>query len=263
MNTLKKILAMVVCAALHFSPLHAQKYEYDVQSGRKIVIQNLLGKLIIKGQSSGKMTIEASGLEPPSEKARGMMEIYGNAVDNTGIGISVTESEKTIYISGASKRCEDAEFVFRIPSGTSLKIDYQSPFAFEDLLVDGYEGELEISTLNPDVELKNITGPVTIHAINGNIKAAFSKLDQNSPSSLTTINGELEVILPGSTPASLKFSTIHGEIYSDCDVEFTKEKSKGDMILIGGNSSTEGELNGGGVEMTLSSINGSIYLRKK
>jgi len=35
------------------------------------------------------------------------------------------------------------------------------------------------------------------------------------------------------------------------------------MKMIGGNSNNTGKINGGGVELSLSTINGSIYLRKK
>lgn len=255
--------ATAISIALCLPHAQAQKYEYDAASAKKIIIENLIGEIIIKGYSGSKISIEASNIEPVSDKASGLKEIYGGKVDNTGIGLSVTESEKVIYISGASKRSEDGSYTFNIPGKISLKIDYKSPFASEDILVDGYAGELEVSILNPGIELKNITGPVTINTINGDISAAFSKLSQNSPSSVTSINGDVEIQVPSDTPANLKFRTFDGEVYTDCDVEFNKDKSSGDLYLIGGNSSSEGRLNGGGVELSLSSINGSIFLRKK
>jgi hypothetical protein len=106
---------------------------------------------------------------------------------------------------------------------------------------------------------------MTIHTINGDIKTEFNRLNQESPSSITSINGDLEILVPSATKADLKMGTMHGEIYTDCDIEFEKKEKENDSdwVMIGGHSNNKGKLNGGGVELTLNSINGSIYLRKK
>ena len=147
----------------------------------------------------------------------------------------------------------------------SVKIDYYSPFGYDDLKVIGFSQELEVKTLNAGIELTEVTGPLTIHTINGNIKTDFKSLNQESPTSLTSINGDIDITVPSSTNADLKLGTMHGEIYTDCDIEFEKkdDKSESGWVMIGGHSNTDGKLNGGGVELTLNTINGSIYLRKK
>jgi len=265
MKTLNKILIGAILFTFSITGTNAQKYELNITSGQKIVVEGLLGKIIIQNHSGSKLLIESDGYGEVSEKAKGLKEIYGGGIDNTGIGISVKESGKLIMVYGASKRSEDAEYTFFVPGNVSMKVDYNSPFGYDDIEVDGFSGELEISMLNAGIELKDVTGPLTIHTINGDIKAIFSSVDQGSPTSITSINGEVEITIPASTKTNLKLSTFHGEIYSDCDIEFdTKgDKGKDDMRLIGGHSKTEGKINGGGVEMTLSSINGSIYIRKK
>ena len=146
-----------------------------------------------------------------------------------------------------------------------MSIDYSSPFGYEMLEVEGFSGEFEAKTLNEDISLKNVTGPMSIHTINGDVTADFSSLSEKSPTAITTINGDLEINIPASTKTTIDFGTIHGEIYTDCDIEFEKksEEKKGDWTMIGGNSNSTGKINGGGVELSLSTINGSIYLRKK
>jgi len=265
MKSLNRILIGAIFFAFSNAGADAQNYELTLTSGQKIVVEGLLGKIIIKSHSGSKLLIESDGYGEVPGKAKGLKEIYGGGIDNTGIGISVKESGKIIMINGASKRSEDAEYTFFVPENVSMKVDYNSPFGYDDIEVEGFSGELEVSMLNAGIELKNVTGPMTIHTINGDIKAIFSKVNQNSPTSITSINGEVEIIIPASTKANLKLSTFHGEIYSDCDIEFDNKDDRGhdDMHLIGGHSNAEGKLNGGGVEMTLSSINGSIYIRKK
>ncbi len=265
MKTLKKILFGIIILLLNFSLVSAQDYEVAVTSGQRIVIENLLGKIIIKDSPGTKLKIECTGFGKVSEKATGLKEIYSGGIDNTGIGLSIKESAKTIMIGGASKRSEDAKYTFFIPSNVSVKIDYYSPFGYDDLEVIGFSQELEVKTLNAGIELTDVTGPLTIHTINGDIKTDFKSLNQESPTSLTSINGDVDITVPASTNAELKLGTMHGEIYTDCDIEFGEkdDKSVSGWVMIGGHSNTDVKLNGGGVELTLNSINGSIYLRKK
>lgn len=265
MKTLNKILLGILILPLSFSIVKAQNYELAVTGGQKIVVENLLGKIIIKDSPDAKLKIECTGFGEISEKADGLKEIYSGGMDNTGIGLSVKESAKTITIGGASKRAEDAKYTFFVPSNVSVKIDYSSPFGYDDLEVIGISAELEVKTLNSGIELTDVTGPMTIHTINGDIKTDFNSLNQESPTSITSINGDLDITVPATTKAELKLGTMHGEIYTDCDIKFEPkdDKEENGWVMIGGHSNTDGKLNGGGVELTLNTINGSIYLRKK
>ena len=177
--------------------------------------------------------------------------------------MSINKTDNSIRISGASKRSEDATYTFYVPKNVSVKIDYTSPFANDDIVISDFSSELEIKTLNPGIKLNNITGPVTLHAINGEIKAVFTSLSQESPTTITTINGDLDITIPTDTKADIELRTINGGLYTNHDIDFRKEKSgNNNMKLIGGGGDIEGTLNGGGVELNLNSVNGSVYLRK-
>jgi len=262
MKTLKTIL-LIAAISLSFANVNAQDLEYAIDNAKKITLNNLRCKIDIKNHNSDKILIEVKNFGEISEKAKGLTEIYGGYVDNTNIGLSIVKSENTINISGASKRTEDAGYVFYIPENVSLKIDQTSPFADEDIIISDFSSELEIKTLNPGIELKNVTGPLTIHAINGEVKITFRELNQASPTSITTINGDLDVSLPINTKANVEMSTINGGLYTDFDIDFENEERSGSMKLIGGRKDTDGKINGGGVHLDLNSVNGSVYFRKK
>ncbi len=265
MRTIKFLATLIAVMAIGTLSVAQQKHEVNVTTGQKIVIENLLGKIIIKNHSGSNFVIEGNKMAELPEKAKGLKEIYGGGADNTGIGLNVKQSEKLIMVSGATKRSEDATYTFLVPGNVNLKIDYSSPFGYDDIEVNGFSGELEVSMLNEGIDLEKVTGPMTIHTINGNIDIDFKSLNQKSPSSITSINGEVNITIPSSTAVDLKLSTMHGEIYTDCDIEFESksDNKESHLTMIGGHSKTNGKLNGGGVELTLSSINGSIYLRKK
>ena len=129
-----------------------------------------------------------------------------------------------------------------------------------------FPNEISVKTMDADLEFLNVTGPITTNAIDGDILVVFSNVNQENPISLYTIDGVIDVTLPADTPADLKFSTIDGEIYTDFDIDFKRKESDGKyrhMSHIGGHNSSNGIINGGGVEISLKTIDGVIYLRKK
>lgn len=97
--------------------------------------------------------------------------------------------------------------------------------------------KLEVETINGSMNVSGIEGPM----------------------SLNTINGEIDLQLPQGHKADLEFSTINGTIYTNFDLPLSHTKNN--VCKIGGNVSTK--LNGGGPEIELETINGSIYLRRQ
>ncbi|RUA11047.1 MAG: hypothetical protein DSY83_17140, partial [Flavobacteriia bacterium] len=65
--------------------------------------------------------------------------------------------------------------------------------------------------------------------------------------------------LPTNTPANLSLSTLNGNVYTDFDIEL-KDKN-GLKSLLGRN--VKASINGGGVNLSMKSTNGNMYLRKK
>nr|NQU89308.1 hypothetical protein [Bacteroidota bacterium] len=60
--------------------------------------------------------------------------------------------------------------------------------------------------------------------------------------------------------------SLHGDIYTDLDIDVKRDDKKGksnNLSFIGGMNDIDGTINGGGVKMTISSINGNLFLRKK
>jgi lia operon protein LiaG len=108
-----------------------------------------------------------------------------------------------------------------------------------------------------DINLRNVTGPLVVSTISGEINVTFSEISKDKPISLATVSGEVDVTLPAKSPVDLEMSTVSGNMYSDFDLQ-TEDK---DMRRIGG-SSIHTHLNGGGTDLKLHSVSGNIYLRK-
>lgn len=263
MKTILKI-TIVLAAVLFFQKSKAQEFNTEVASAKKIAISDLFGKIDIKEITGNTLKISVenlSDIEIP-EKAKGLQPVSVNGTDNTKIGLNVENKGNLITIKGTSKKTMDGKYLFQVPKGVSISIDYKSPFTYGNIDIEGLSSEIEINSMNDDINLKNVTGPLVLHSINGNITVNFNTVNQKSPISITAINGEIDLSMPASTPANLNMNTMHGEVYTNFDIAFDKEEKEG-LKFVGGGHDMEGTVNGGGVELMLKSINENIYLRKK
>ena len=95
--------------------------------------------------------------------------------------------------------------------------------------------------------------------VHGEIEASFGANLKN-PISLVSVHGHVDVSLPVATKANLKLGTVYGEIFVDPDFKIDIERT-GNMVKYSDNVS--GKINGGGLDVTLSSTHNNVYLRKK
>ncbi|GAF98215.1 unnamed protein product, partial [marine sediment metagenome] len=252
MKTLQKIALALVIVVFSTTNLSAQTYKHAIKNAKRVVVENLLGELTFEGYDGNEIIVEVDHFDAPPKRADGLKAIYGGGEDNTGIGLVFYELDGNIKIAGASKQSEDATYTFKIPNSMSLKVNYSNPFAEADKIVfNNFTNEISVKTMDADIEFTNVTGPITSSTIDGRTTVVFSKVNQESPISISSIDGEIDISLLANTPANLNFSTFDGEIYTDFDIDFNKKGKDGkrSMNYIGGRNSSNGTINGGGVKI--------------
>jgi DUF4097 and DUF4098 domain-containing protein YvlB len=119
------------------------------------------------------------------------------------------------------------------------------------------KNEVEVNICG-GITVKNSTGPLVLSTINGEVNVVFSEISRDKPTSIASINGEIDVTLPVKSAVNLEMRNMQGGMYSDFDFP-TDDKQ---MRRVGGGA-VNTRLNGGGVGLKITSINGNIYLRKK
>ena len=150
------------------------------------------------------------------------------------------------------------DVTIRVPKGVVVYYTHSSPYGRE---VDfkNVESEIEVSTVHSGVNLTNVNGPMTVKTVHGNIEASLSTNIKN-PVSIVSVHGHVDVAIPVATKANLKLGTVYGEIFVDPDFKIDIEK-KDNMVKYSDN--VAGKINGGGLDITLSSTHDNVYLRKK
>jgi DUF4097 and DUF4098 domain-containing protein YvlB len=125
-----------------------------------------------------------------------------------------------------------------------------------DVTVKNMKNEIDISICH-NIKLDNVTGPLVLSTIDGNIDINYSTINTAKSSSVHSISGDIDITLPVKTSADLELSVVSGAIYSDFDFS----ESKKNLTKTGGNV-TNFPLNGGGFKYSIGNISGNIYLRK-
>lgn len=237
----------------------AQEYSHDLGNSPEMSVEFSVGQsdVIIEGHDSNEVIIENLDYDEKPERARGLRALYYSAEDNTGIGLSVEEENGTLRIIPASR--DDGEYRIMIPNRVRLMVE-QVNWGGGDFEIRNHGGEVEVLSKTGDIILTNITGPVTASSTSGDCEIEFSQLSQANPTSISLVSGFIDITLPTNSNANFNLSSVSGEVYTDLDIQL---EGRGDnsMNRLGGGGQINGTMNGGGVEVSLKSISGDIYLR--
>lgn len=253
---MKKIIIAIGMTLLPWL-LKAQEYKVAKNSGR---IEIHLGKVTIEGYGGNEIVFSSEeGGKSKDERAQGLKAINGLGLeDNTGLGINVEETGGVIVVRQL-KKTSSPDINIKVPKGLIVSFEYESQYG-SDVRFLNMENEIEVATQYNSVELKNVTGPMTVKSIYGHVEAVFSETIKN-PISIVSVYGYVDASLPAATKANVRLDTSYGEIFVAPELKL-EVKREGDMIRY--SDQINGKLNGGGtLTIGLSSNYGKIYLRKK
>jgi hypothetical protein len=253
------IIVTAFLMALTTQMAKAQQYTHKLANNNENSIEFSLSRseISIEGYDGSEVIIRNKDYKAPPERAKGLRPLYGAGQDNTGIGLSVEESNGILKIVQAS--VSDGEFEVKVPNNVRVMIE-EVNWGGGDIRVRDHEGEIEIKSKTGDIDLQNITGPVIASSTSGNVDVTFSGVSDENPTSISVVSGYIDVTMPASSKADLRLNSISGEIYTNLDLDL--KANKDDLKLLGGGRKVESTLNGGGVAMDLKTISGDIYLRK-
>ena len=218
----------------------------------RVVTCNLMnGAISVKTHSGNEVIVE--GQHRVREEYRGGMRRIGDSTR----GLEVVEDDNVVSIH--SQFGNNSVYI-TVPVDTSLKLHTLSG----GIDVDGVHGEVEVHTLNGHITVTNVSGTVTADSQNGEIKAIMDQVSNNKPLAFSTLNGVVDLTLPADLKADLTVKSNHGAVYSDFDVTLGGSRNVRDgsnRIRI--DSTIRGTINGGGVDLTIHTLNGAVYIRKK
>jgi len=265
----KIILLFIFCSSVAF----AQKdtYKKSLSGIKKVRIICDTDVTVVTGNSSELIVSEGRYVKSDNDKynwrpkskrrdddrAKGLRPVYPGGEDNTdGFGFSVTVKDGVLTMKDLKSHFQRDDIKVTLPKNIDIDIKIVN---LGSVKAEGFTSEVEVETNTGDVDLLNVTGPITAHSATGTITVVFDSVNQSAPITISSATGEIDVALPANTKANLSVDT-NKTVYTNFDF---KAPSKKGLPNRSGLSKIEKALNGGGVKIKLQSAMGNIYLRKK
>ena len=123
-----------------------------------------------------------------------------------------------------------------------------------DVEIDSVGGDVSASTVNGAVTVSGVSSDLDLETVNGSLKAVLTELGPGQRIKADAVNGTIRIYQPEDASARIVAETVNGSIAAK---DFGLEAEKG---FVG--RDLEGEINGGDARVSLSTVNGSIKVKK-
>jgi hypothetical protein len=221
----------------------------------------LNGSITVKAYGGNEVIVE--GDRSSSRQASGRLPDGMRRIGASSRGLEVVADENVITVR---RNPGNGDVFIQVPVDTSLKLHTLQG----GIDVEGVHGEVEVHTLNGHLTLNNVSGTVTADSQNGPIKVSMDSVDGSKPLAFSTLNGVVDLTFPPDLKADLTVKSSRGPVYSDFDVTLggsraiTERNGSSDgRYRIRIDNTIRGSINGGGVDLTIHTLNGGVYIRKK
>ena len=257
---MKKISTLTVTILLFLTSIgtaFAQEYKVDLSSGKIKIYE--VNEVNIEGHDQNYVLVSTKeGHKGDPERARGLRIINSLGLeDNSGVGLSVKKTGDEVEVRPISRHSETRYTVY-VPKSVSVFYEHSSHHG-DDLRIKNVQSELDITVKFNSIYFEEVTGPMTINTVHGDVEGVFSNVSQDNAISIISAHGHIDLALPSDTKAKLRLRTSYGEIYTDMKIDYNKTSELRKIS----SSEINGTINGGGVDINLSSSHNNIYLRAK
>lgn len=245
--------------AVHHGDQQAEDWEWSgqIESGDAIEIKGINGEIKASATSGDQVVVRAvkessNGRSDPSSVQIEVVEHSGGVTICTIYPPKKNKPNECAPGDGGRLNAEDndvsVEFTIEVPAGVNLIAKTVNG----DVEAGGIGGEVWASTVNGDVTI-DAAGVVHGSTVNGSIRAAMGRADWSGDLSFSTVNGSIELELPADLHADVSASTVNGSMSTDFPLTVSGRFS---------NKKMRGTIGDGGRDLDLSTVNGSIELRK-
>jgi hypothetical protein len=221
----------------------------------------LSGGIRVEGYDGKEVVVEvdAEGENHREGTSGGMRRI-----PNTSLGLTVEEEDNVVGVRG-SWSDGIQEIHIKVPRGTSMRLSCVNN---GDISVSGVQGELELKNVNGEITATDIDGWVVAHTTNGDVKVTFGRIQEDKAMSFVTFNGDVDVSFPRGLKADLRVNAGRGEIFTDFEFQVKPQKPQIENEREGGRyrvrleSEVKATIGGGGPEMYFKTWQGDVFIRE-
>lgn len=213
---------------------------YPLAPGGEVSVTNVQGSIVVEGWERAEVEVTA-------------VQVLAAGATEAAIGVERRADRvalRTLYPAENQEPVE-VNYRLRVPRQTRLE---GLLTVNGNIRVRQVEGPVTASTLNGDIEQEGTTASVQARTLNGNIRVALRSLPGRSDGlQLETINGNIELLLPAHADADLEMKTVAGRIASSLLVAVSE---------VPGDTALRSRLGRGGAAIRLRTVRGDISVNE-
>ncbi len=226
---------------------HQFQWQKVLAAGKTIEIKGINGSVTAEKASGHRVEIVAVKIGKRSDPREVKIEVVESA---EGVTVCAVYPGSSSCGSGSRGRHNShnndvqVQFNVSVPEGVRLVATTVNGFVKASQL----ESDLVARTVNGSVTLST-TGRAEASTVNGSIIAEIGATDLSADLVFSTVNGSISVEVPEGLNADIGASTVGGRLTSDFPLMIDRRRM-------------HGTLGSGGYELKLSSVNGTILLKR-
>ena len=117
-------------------------------------------------------------------------------------------------------------------------------------------GRIHATSVSGEVKVHDVSGSVNAKSVSGNVEVEINRLDgATDDMKFSSVSGNVNVRMPSEIDADVEMSSLSGGIQTDFPIEVSKER-------YGPRTSARGKLGNGARRLQMSSVSGSLSLRR-
>ncbi|HTY57704.1 MAG TPA: hypothetical protein VMF59_02765 [Bacteroidota bacterium] len=240
-------------------------------TSRRIVVDNLSGSIHVVGYDGAEvqLLVHRTSYGDSQEKL---------AESRAKITLDIREEPGTIVLYvNTPWRCKDGSVSYRLRQDYGydaemdfdLKVPRSCDFALKTvnkgaITVSNMAGAFEVDNVNGGIEMEEIAGAGLVSTVNGNVGVRFAS-NPDTLCAFRTVNGSIEIQVPGELSADLRLKTFNGEVFSDFNVtglprRLPASERVGRRTVYRGDEYFSVRAGGGGPLMQMETLNGDIRI---
>ncbi len=264
--------------------LYSQNLTKEISEIKKVEIHGIYGDLKIIGNNSSNLEIEITGYK----ELPGLIDNYkpdSYKDDNTQLGLHFESKDEILAIYVSKAKAQFANYKITLPKNTIVEIknkfltssknpaskdinDFQE--LLSDIVIRGIKNEIDINVFASNIKITNTKGPLILSSYAGSFNINFSKFDQDNPSLLNLILGDIKINLPADSKIDILLNTQLGKLTTNFTIKNAIIKSENKIIKKKRVSNIqlkkyaykniEGKINKGGNQLSISAYKADIKL---
>jgi DUF4097 and DUF4098 domain-containing protein YvlB len=255
-STVAATVATAVAATTSSADERTSTFEWkgDVAAGKTLEIRGINGPIEAKLVQGRTATVHAT--------------LTGHDSDPTDVRIEVVKHDGNVTLCAVYPNWRDRENTCEPGGGHSsihnndVRVDFEVGVpAGVELAAVTVNGHVTAEGLEGPVRAKSVNGSVRVEttdwaeagSVNGSLHVRMGKTSATDDLSFKTVNGTITVVLPSDAALDVDAATVSGSISTDFPLTLS-----GRFM----NRRARGTIGGGGPEMHLKTVNGSIQLEK-